>query len=125
MTTAEAIGYAEPVVYVGAYVTLLFYEFPAYKRYKRRSLLLLCWASLLALFLTVYDFTVRISQFFEKEYLVYYSLRQLTWYVTMIIGTVGALMFLRDFERAVSASQAASGESALRKVPAPQDNQVA
>ena len=91
-------------------VVLLFYQFPAYKRFRTRALMLLVISCALDIFITVFDHTIgQHGPPDPNDWWGYYFCREVTWIAAVIIGTVGSLMFLRDYIRlAAAASSEAS-----------------
>jgi hypothetical protein len=100
MAFDQALFDAAETLYFAADIVVLFYVFPAYKRHKRRSLLLLFFASLLSAFVMFYDWTIGMRQLQETDYVILYSLRQVVSIAANILWVTGTLMFLRDFDLA-------------------------
>jgi hypothetical protein len=94
----------EFVLYVITGVVLLFYHLPAYKRFRTRALMLLVIACVLDIFITVFDHTIGQHGTADPNDWWSYSLcREVAWIVAVILGTVGSLMFLRDYTRIAAA----------------------
>ncbi len=111
------------VIYVVTGVTLLFYEVPAYKRFRTRALLLLVISSAFGLFVTIFDHTIgQKGSPNPNDWWSYYLIREITWYATVILGTVGSLMFLRDYSRLAAADKSASSSSSRSPEATPSPN---
>ena len=95
----------EFVVLVATAVALLIYQVPAYRRWRTRALLLIVVAGILDLFITVFEKTFgQHGPPDPNDWVIYWCAREFAWVATVILGTVGALMFLRDYERLASAT---------------------
>ncbi len=111
---------AEFVVYVVTGVALLVYQYPAYKRFRTRALLLLVISCATGLFIAVFDQTIgQKGPPDPNDWWNYYLVRELTWLVTVILGTIGALMFLGDYIRLATASNRSPSLSPPRNGAAP------
>lgn len=104
---ATWLGSVEWFIYVATGVVLLFYQFPAYKRFRTRALLLLVLSGALAVFILIFDMTF--AQYDSSDpnpnaLWGFLLLREIMWLTSVIVGTVGALMFLRDYTRLASAA---------------------
>ncbi|MCE9610766.1 MAG: hypothetical protein K8R23_11285 [Chthoniobacter sp.] len=99
----------EFVVYVAAGVVLLFYQFPAYKQFRTPALLLIVISCAFGLFVTIFDHTIgQQGPPDPNDWWSYYLVRELTWLGSVILGTVGSVMFLRDYIRLATATSAAT-----------------
>ena len=87
-------------IYVVTGVVLLFYQLPAYRRFRTPALLLIVISSGLALFLTIFDQMIGTHGPPDpNDLFVYFLGREIVWVLSAIIGTIGSLMFLRDYTR--------------------------
>jgi hypothetical protein len=88
------------VVWLVTGIIVLFYYWPAFRRYRTRGLLLIVISLVVDLVVTALEFTVgRPPEAPPLGYWVSYSARELTHIVTAVLGTVGSIMFLRDYMR--------------------------
>jgi predicted membrane channel-forming protein YqfA (hemolysin III family) len=95
----------EFVVYVATGVVILFYQFPAYKRFRTRALLLLVISSALTVFVTIFDHTIgQKGPPDPNDWWQYYFCREVVWMAAIVLGTVGTLMFLRDYTQLAAAA---------------------
>lgn len=97
---------AEFVIFVATGVTLFFYQFSAYKRFRTWTFLILVLASGFGLSVTISDRVVGLRADLDPAaWWRYYFLRELTWVAAVVLATIGGLMFLRDYTRLAIAAR--------------------
>jgi hypothetical protein len=102
----------EFVVYVATGVVLLFYVFPAFKRFRTRGLFFMTVSFALDVFVTVFDHTIgKRGTPNPNDWWTYSLCREVVWMVAVILGTVGLLSFLRDYTRLASSADRNSSAS--------------
>jgi hypothetical protein len=97
---ANGLYEMEWILFVATGVWLLVYLFPVYKRFRSRALLLLVIATALGAFITIFDQNyLKFVRPGIDDVWTYFALREVLWFASTIIYTVGLLMFAWDYER--------------------------
>jgi hypothetical protein len=93
---------------VACSVILLFFLFPAYKRFRTKGLMFLSISSALIVFSIVFDRLYAPHPSDDLAVLeMYFFLHTVASYAALIFSTVGVLLFLRDYVRLAEAARTA------------------
>lgn len=85
------------VVQVTANLVVLSYVLPAFKRTRHRAFLLISVAFMIGTFDTVCDHTIGLDSMPHAQYVVYRTLRRLTYFSTIVLGAMGLVLLTRSY----------------------------
>ena len=87
------------LVFVTCNVVVLYHVIPAYQRTKNRAFMWLTLSSLLGIFNSAMIHTIGRQHLSHNDYLAYVTLRNLTAFASVILGTIGVVHLTRPFLR--------------------------
>ena len=99
MSLLTFLSNTDAVIHITADVVVIFYVFPAFRQTGQRAFVLIGSACLLGMFNTVCDHTIGRYPMASTDYLLYRTLRHLTYYVTVIFDTIGIVLLVQSYLR--------------------------
>ena len=97
MTLNTFLFNARWITFIASNVTVLYFLYPAYKRTKSLAIALLFYGYLLGTFLEITSRTIGKTHMTHVEWIGYWTLWDLTYIATCIIGATGFIVLLRDY----------------------------
>jgi hypothetical protein len=99
MTWTSFVFDVSMVVTIICNVVVFYYVLPAYRRTKNRAFMWLTISSLLGIFGSVMLHTIGRQHLSHNDYIAYYTLRNLTYFIEAILGTVGLVQLTCQLTR--------------------------